>query len=117
MGCHEVFRVEGTEVVKAVEQYPRVTILLTSNSKYVEQRWPHQVVNRHVEVREPKSDRVVGIGRRRGHLHLQSCEVDRYLLREGVVGCHVTGCRRSVMRHAVGEAQPHVDKPVRSLVR
>jgi hypothetical protein len=56
VGCHEVLSFEGAQVVESVEQYPRITVLLPSDGKYVEESGPYQVVNGHVEVRKPKGD-------------------------------------------------------------
>jgi hypothetical protein len=56
VGCHEVLGFEGAQVIESVEQYSRIAILLPPDSKYVEERGPHQVVNGHVEVRKPKGD-------------------------------------------------------------
>ena len=91
MGGQQMLSSERTQVVKSVDQHPRVTVFLSPDGEDVKERRPHQVVNRHAQLREPEGHGIISVRGRRRHRHLKPGDVYGDRFGEGMVGGNVTG--------------------------
>ena len=112
VGGGQMLSAEADEMIETVDEHPRIAIRLAANCEHVEQRRPHQVVDRQRQLREPERHRVISIRRRRPSHHLQPCHLEHRLVTEGDRGRHMTNGVRGVLGEPIRPPEADIDQAV-----